>query len=84
MDKEWNWKLNVRKQGHRLSVIDRILHMLDEKTLIAYINGLVLFQANTADCPEAKSIEISSEGFVYTAISKKKVDIWQYRDCKEL
>lgn len=49
--------------------------MLDKKTLIAYINGLVLFQAKTADCPEAKNIEISSEGFVYTAISKK-VDIW--------
>lgn len=47
--------------------------MLDKKTLIAYINGLVLFQANTADCPEAKSIEISSEGFVYTAISKKRL-----------
>ena len=65
----------LRKQGHRLSVIDRILHMLDKKTLIAYINGLVVCQAKAADCPEAKSIEISSEGLVYTAISKK-VDIW--------
>ena len=75
LDKEWNWKLNVRKQGHRLSVIDRILHMLDKKTLIAYINGFVLCQAKAADCPETKSIEILSDGFVYTAISKK-VDIW--------
>ena len=37
----------LQKLGHRLSVFNRIYHMLDEKSL--YFNGLVLPQLDYAD-----------------------------------
>ena len=39
----------LQKLGHRLSVFNRIYHMLDEKSLIAYFNGLVLPHLDYAD-----------------------------------
>ena len=46
LDEKWKWKMHVnsllQKLGHRLSVFNRIYHMLDEKSLTAYFNGLVL------------------------------------------
>ena len=39
----------LQKQGHRLSVFNRIYHMLDEKSLTAYFNGLVLPHLDYAD-----------------------------------
>ena len=39
----------LQKLGHRLSVFNRIYHMLDEKSLTAYFNGLVLPQLDYAD-----------------------------------
>ena len=46
LDQKWNWKIRItsllRKFGDRLSVLNRILHMLDKRTRLAYFNGLVL------------------------------------------
>ena len=46
LDQKWNWKLHIsslsRKLGHRLSVFNRILHMLDKRTRLAYFSGLEL------------------------------------------
>ena len=45
-DEKWSWKPHIRnlvkKLGHRISVFNRILHMLDQKSRLAYYNGLVL------------------------------------------
>ena len=53
LDEKWNWKKHVnsllRKLAHRLSVFNRILHILDKKTLIAYFNGLALPHLDNAD-----------------------------------
>ena len=53
LDEKWKWKMHVnsllQKLGHRLSVFNRIYHMLDEKSLTAYFNGLVLPQLDHAD-----------------------------------
>ena len=53
LDKKWKWKTHVnsllQKLGHRLSVFNRIYHMLDEKSLTAYFNGLVLPHLDYAD-----------------------------------
>ena len=38
-----------RKLGHRLTVFNRIRHVLDRKTRIAYFNGLVLPHLDYAD-----------------------------------
>ena len=46
-DSKWTWKPHIkillRKLGHRISVFNRIYHMLDNRTRIAYFNGLVLY-----------------------------------------
>jgi len=46
LDEKWKWKMHVnsllQKLGHRLSVFNRIYHMLDQKSLTSYFNGLVL------------------------------------------
>ena len=39
----------LQKLGHRLSVFNRIYHMLDEKSLTADFNGLVLPHLDYAD-----------------------------------
>ena len=48
LDQKWNWKLHIsspsRKLSHQLSVFNRILHMLDKRSHLAYFNGLVLSQ----------------------------------------
>ena len=53
LDEKWKWKMHVnsllQKLGHRLSVFNRIYHMLDEKSLTAYFNGLVLPYLDYAD-----------------------------------
>ena len=53
LDEKWKWKLHVnsllQKLGHRLSVFNRIYHMLDQKSLTAYFNGLVLPHLDYAD-----------------------------------
>ena len=53
LDEKWKWKMHVnsllQKLGHRLSVFNRIYHMLDEKSLTAYFNGLVLPHLDYAD-----------------------------------
>jgi len=53
LDEKWKWKMHVnsllQKLGHRLSVFNRIYHMLDKKSLIAYFNGLVLPHLEYAD-----------------------------------
>ena len=45
-DEKWSWKPQIqnlfKKLGHRISVFNRISHMLDQKTRLAYYNGLVL------------------------------------------
>ena len=53
LDEKWKWKVHVnsllQKLGHRLSVFNRIYHMLDQKSLTAYFNGLVLPHLDYAD-----------------------------------
>ena len=53
LDEKWKWKMHVnsllQKLGHRLSVFNRIYHMLDQKSLTAYFNGLVLPHLDYAD-----------------------------------
>jgi len=39
----------LQKLGHRLSVFNRIYHMLDKRNLMAYFDGLVLPQLDYAD-----------------------------------
>ena len=45
MDAKWSWKPHIsnllKKLGHRLSLFNRIFHMLDNRTRIAFYNGLV-------------------------------------------
>ena len=52
-DEKWSWKPHIRnlvkKLGHRISVFNRILHMLDQKSRLAYYNGLVLPYLDYAD-----------------------------------
>ena len=53
VDEKWIWKCHIktllRKLGHRLSVFNRISHMLDRRTRMAYFNGLVLPHCDYAD-----------------------------------
>ena len=53
LDEKRKWKMHVnsllRKLGHRLSVFNRIYHMLDEKSPTAYFNDLVLPHLDYAD-----------------------------------
>lgn len=52
-DEKWSWKPHIRnlvkKLGHRISVFNRISHMLDQKTRLAYYNSLVLPHLDYAD-----------------------------------
>ena len=52
-DEKWSWKPYIRnlvkKLGHRISVFNSISHMLDQKTRLAYYNGLVLPHLDYAD-----------------------------------
>ena len=45
-DAKWSWKPHIsnllKKLGHRLSMFNRIFHMLDNRTRMAFYNGLVL------------------------------------------
>jgi hypothetical protein len=51
LDEKWSWKPHIkdllRKLG--LSVFNRINHMLDHKSRVAYFNGLVLPHLDYAD-----------------------------------
>ena len=53
LDEKWKWKMHMnsllQKQGHRLSVFNRIYRMLDKRSLMAYFNGLVLPHLDYAD-----------------------------------
>ena len=55
-DAKWSWKphiSNLLKKlqfvGHRLSLFNRIFYMLDNRTCIAFYNGLVLPHLDYAD-----------------------------------
>ena len=52
-DAKWSWKPHIsnllKKLGHRLSLFNRIFHMLDNRTRIAFYNGLVLPHLDYAD-----------------------------------
>jgi len=52
MDAKWSWKphiSNLLKKLGRLSLCNRIFHMLHNKTRIAFYNGLVLPHLDYAD-----------------------------------
>ena len=53
LDEKWSWKPHIKdllqKLGHRLSVFNRITHMLDYKSRVAYFKGLVLPHLDYAD-----------------------------------
>ena len=53
LDEKWNSKMHMnslsQKLGHRLSVFNRIYHMLDKRSLMAYFNGPVLPHLDYAD-----------------------------------
>ena len=52
-DAKWSWKPHIsnllKKLGHRLSLFNRIFHMLDNRTRTAFYNGLVLPHLDYAD-----------------------------------
>ena len=52
-DMKWTWKPHIRnllkKLSHRLSAFNRINHMLDSQTCVAYSNSLVLPHLDYAD-----------------------------------
>ena len=52
-DDKWSWKVHLRSLfrnlGHRLTVFNRIRHVLDRKIRNAYFNGLVLPHLDYAD-----------------------------------
>ena len=53
LDEKWNWKSHIsnlsQKLGYRLSVFNRILHLLDKNARLAYYSGLVLPHLDYAD-----------------------------------
>ena len=53
LDEKWSWKLHIKdllqKLGNRLSLFNRITHMLDYKSRVAYFKGLVLPHLDYAD-----------------------------------
>ena len=53
MDAKWSWKPHIsnllKKLGHRLSLFNRIFHMLDNRTRRTFYNGLVLPHLDYAD-----------------------------------
>ena len=53
LDQKWNWNIHVtsllRKLGRWLSVLNRILRILDKRTRLAYFNGLVFPHLDYAD-----------------------------------
>ena len=48
-DEKWSWKPHIRNLVYRISVSNHMSHMLDEKTRLAYYNGLVLPHLDYAD-----------------------------------
>ncbi len=82
LDEKWNWKSHIsnlsRKLGHRLSIFNRILHLLDKNTRLAYYNGLVLPHLDYGDTvwgdqPRMKSEMALLQGF-QNRFAKKIVD----------
>ena len=53
----------LQKLGHRLSVFNRIYHMLDEKSLTASFNGLILPQLDYADvvCGDQPGLSLTTQ-----------------------
>ena len=53
MDEKWSWRPYssnlLKKLGDHLSLFNRIFYMLDNKTRIAYFNGLVLSHLDYGD-----------------------------------
>ena len=64
-DAKWSWKPHIsnllKKPGHRLSLFNRILHMLDNRTRIAFYNGLVLPHLDYADTVWGDQPSLKSE-----------------------
>ena len=82
LDEKWNWKSHIsnlsQKLGYRLSVFNRILHLLDKNARLAYYNGLVLPHLDYADTvwgdqPGMKSEMAHLQGF-QNRFAKKIVD----------
>ena len=65
LDEKWSWKPHIkdlfRKLGHRLSVFNRINHMLDHKSRVAYFNGLVLPHLDYAVVVWGNQVGVKSE-----------------------
>ena len=65
IDEKWNWRPHIRnlikKLGHRICVFNRIYHMLDEKTRLAYYNGLVLPHLDYTDIISGDQPGLKSE-----------------------
>ena len=64
-DAKWSWKPHIsnllKKLGHRLSLFNRIFHMLDNRTRIAFYNGLVLPHLDYADTVWGDQPRLKSE-----------------------
>ena len=62
---KWSWKPNIsnllKKLGHRLSLFNCIFDMLDNRTRIAFYNGLVLPHLDYADTVWADQPGLKSE-----------------------
>ena len=73
-DEKWSWKPHIRnlakKLGHRISVLNRISDMLDQKSRMAYYNGLVLPHLDYADIVCGDQPGLKSEMEQITGVSK--------------
>ena len=77
---KWNWKTHIssrsRKLGHRLSVSNLILHMLVERTRLAYFSGLMLPHLDYADTIWGGQRGLTSE--------MQQLQTFQYRFVKKI
>ena len=85
MDAKWSWKPRahisnlLKKLGHRLSLFNHIFHMLDNRTRIAFFNGLVLPHLDYADTvwgdqPGLKSEMEKLQSFNFRSTLRRKLN----------
>ena len=73
MDEKWSWKPYISKLHHHLSVFNRIFSMLDNKTCIAYFNGLVLPHLDYGDIVWGDQPSLKSEMDHLQAFQSKRI-----------
>ena len=79
MDEKWSWKPYIsnllKKLGHHPSVFNRIFYMLDNKSRIAYFNGLDLPYLDYHDIVWGDQPSLKSEMDDLLAFQNKRVRV---------